>query len=58
MVEPEAKLFDLINALETLCEECIPVFPGRSVIDIRKLYSIVNCLYNFSGGISFNDCNN
>ena len=42
MADTEAKMFDLIDALEALYEEGIPVFPGRLVIDSKKLYSITN----------------
>lgn len=42
MADTEAKMFDLIDALEALYEEGIPVFPGRLVIDSKKLYAITN----------------
>ena len=42
MAESEAKMFDLVDALVTLYEEGIPVFPGRSIVDSKKLYSIAN----------------
>ena len=42
MADTEAKMFDLIDALEALYEEGIPVFPGRLVIDSKKLYGITN----------------
>ena len=42
MTEPEAKMFDLIDALGALYEEGIPVFPGRAIIDAKRLYRIVN----------------
>ena len=42
MAETEAKMFDLVDALVTLYEEGIPVFPGRSIVDSKKLYSIAN----------------
>lgn len=46
MAETEAKMFDLVDALEALCEECIPVFPGRSIVDAKKLYSITKAFPN------------
>ena len=36
MAESEAKMFDLIDALEALYDEGIPVFPGRSIIDAKN----------------------
>lgn len=42
MADTEAKMFDLIDALEALYEEGIPVFPGRLVIDSKKLYNIIS----------------
>ena len=49
MAETEAKMFDLIDALEALYEEGIPVFPGRSIVDSKRLYSIAKA---FPGAIS------
>ena len=49
MAETEAKMFDLIDALEALDEECIPIFPGRSIIDVKKLRGIISA---FPGSIS------
>lgn len=46
MAETEAKMFDLVDALVTLYEEGIPVFPGRSIVDSKKLYSIANAFPN------------
>jgi vacuolar-type H+-ATPase subunit H len=46
MTEPEAKMFDLIDALGVLCDEGIPVFPGRSIVDTKKLYRILNAFPN------------
>ena len=46
MAETEAKMFDLVDALEALCEEGIPVFPGRSIVDAKRLYSIVKAFPN------------
>ena len=47
MTEPEInKMYDLVDALGALCEEGIPVFPGRSIVDIKKLYRIYNAFPN------------
>jgi len=46
MAETEAKMFDLVDALEALYEEGIPVFPGRSIVDSKRLYSIAKAFPN------------
>ncbi|MBR5305062.1 MAG: hypothetical protein IKU37_09580 [Candidatus Gastranaerophilales bacterium] len=42
MADSEVKMYNLIGTLETLYEEGIPVFPGRLVIDSKKLHNIIS----------------
>ena len=42
MSESVNKMFELIDDLSTLCDDGIPVFPGRSVININELRKIVD----------------
>ena len=42
----EAKMYDLLDALEALYEDGIPIFPGRHVIDAKKLYNILQAFPN------------
>lgn len=46
MSETEAKMFDLVDALDALSEEGIPIFPGRLLVDAKKLYSIIRAFPN------------
>lgn len=41
MADIEAKMFNLVEDLETLCEDGIPLFPGRVVVDSKRLHNII-----------------
>lgn len=42
MTDSEDKMFDLINDLGALCDDGIPIFPGRMIVNTRELYRILN----------------
>ncbi len=42
MTESINKMYDLINDLGALCDDGIPIFPGRMVVNAKELYKIVN----------------
>lgn len=46
MAESIDKMFDLINDLSTLCDDGIPIFPGRMIVNTKELYKIVNAFPN------------
>ena len=46
MTDPETKMFDLVDALETLHDDGIPCLPGRIIVDSKKLYRIVKAFPN------------
>ncbi len=46
MAESVNKMFDLIDDLNALCDDGIPVFPGHMVIKTKELYKIVNAFPN------------
>lgn len=46
MAGSDEKLFDLVDELNTLCEDGIPIFPGRIVVNTKELYKIVNAFPN------------
>ena len=46
MAESVNKMFDLIDDLSTLCDDGIPIFPGRMIVNTRELYKIVNAFPN------------
>ena len=43
------KMFDLIDDLSALCDDGIPIFPGRIIVNQKELYNIVNA---FPGAVS------
>ena len=46
MGETEAKLFDLIEELEVLTDDGIPIFPGRIVVNHKQLQKIIDSFPN------------
>ncbi len=46
MSESVNKMFDLIDDLSALCDDGIPVFPGRMIVNTKELYKIVNAFPN------------
>lgn len=42
MSESVDKMFDLIDDLSTLCDDGIPIFPGRIIVNQKELYRIIN----------------
>ena len=46
MTESVNKMFDLIDDLSALCDDGIPVFPGRMIVNTKELYRIVNAFPN------------
>ncbi len=46
MTESVNKMFDLIDDLNALCDDGIPIFPGRMIINAKELYRIVNSFPN------------
>ena len=46
MAESVNKMFDLIDDLDALCQDGIPIFPGRMIVNTRELYRIVNAFPN------------
>ena len=42
MAESVNKMFDLIDDLSALCDDGIPIFPGRMIVNTKELYKIVN----------------
>ncbi len=46
MAGSEEKMFDLVDELSTLCEDGIPIFPGRIVVNAKEIYKIVNAFPN------------
>lgn len=46
MAESVNKMFDLIDDLSALCDDGIPVFPGRMIVNTKELYKIVNAFPN------------
>ena len=46
MTESVNKMFDLIDDLSTLCDDGIPIFPGRMIVNTKELYKIVNAFPN------------
>ena len=46
MTESVNKMFDLIDDLSALCDDGIPIFPGRMIVSTKELYRIVNAFPN------------
>ncbi len=46
MAESVNKMFDLVDDLSALCDDGIPVFPGRMIVNTKELYRIVNAFPN------------
>ena len=46
MTESVNKMFDLIDDLSALCDDGIPIFPGRMIVNQKELYRIVNSFPN------------
>ena len=46
MTESVNKMFDLVDDLGTLCDDGIPVFPGRIIVNQKELLKIVNAFPN------------
>ena len=46
MTEAVAKMFDLVDDLSALCDDGIPIFPGRMIVSTKELYRIVNSFPN------------
>lgn len=46
MAESVNKMFDLIDELNALCDDGVPIFPGRMIINAKELYKIVNAFPN------------
>lgn len=46
MTESVNKMFDLIDDLSALCDDGIPIFPGRMIVNTKELYRIVNSFPN------------
>ena len=46
MSESVNKMFDLIDDLSALCDDGIPIFPGRIIVNQKELYKIVNSFPN------------
>ena len=46
MADSEEKMFDLVNDLSALCDDGVPIFPGRMIVNTKELYKIVNAFPN------------
>ena len=46
MSESVNKMFDLIDDLSALCDDGVPIFPGRIIVNQKELYKIVNAFPN------------
>lgn len=42
MAESVNKMFDLIDDLGTLCDDAIPIFPGRIIVNQKQLHDILD----------------
>ena len=42
MTNSEDKMFDLIDDLGALCDDGIPIFPGRTIVNTNELHRIYN----------------
>lgn len=46
MVNSEHKMFDLIDDLSALCDDGIPILPGRTIVNAKELIRIINAFPN------------
>ena len=46
MANSENKMFDLVDDLNALYEDGIPIFPGRMIVNAKELYKILNLFPN------------
>ncbi len=46
MAEAEARMFDLINDLDALRDDGIPILPGRTLVNAKELYRIIHSFPN------------